>query len=84
MKSEAGTILFHRLEQIESGELIAVAYKVVLALGFGLNRTNAERLVPYLIVGSILWVLVLLSGAYHHCGRAPGLNDPAHPDPRPA
>ena len=42
----------------------SIAYKVVLALGFGLNRTNAERLVPYLIVGSILWVLVLLSGVH--------------------
>ena len=37
---------------------------VVLALLVGLNRAGVMRLLPYLVLGAVLWVLVLRSGVH--------------------
>ena len=37
---------------------------VVVAVLFGLNRAGVLRLLPYLVLGGVLWVLVLRSGVH--------------------
>lgn len=37
---------------------------VILAALFGLNRTGVKMLLPYLVLGVLLWLLVLMSGVH--------------------